>query len=77
MRMPYDYTVTPRRWPWWETIFWLLARPQWRRWRVWKATRPLRWSRRMAKMTQADREAHIGEVVERAFSRSITGLDRP
>jgi hypothetical protein len=33
------------------------------------------WSRRMAKMTRAEREAHVAEVVERALSRLITGSD--
>jgi hypothetical protein len=65
-----------RHWPWWELAFYLLARPLWRRWRVWKITRPSPWSRRMAKMTQAERAAHIGAVVDRAFGHSITAVDR-
>jgi len=63
-----------RHWPWWETAFYLLARPLWRRWRVWKITRPSQWSRRMARMTQAERAARIGAVVDRVLSCSATAV---
>jgi len=64
MIRPYYISYAPRRWPWWETFFWPLARPLWRRWRMGKL---------QPKPKQFPAHTEVEAVVARALARSVTG----